>query len=146
MKTSVIKAIQLILSADAELLDILSVTAEMSIQSSIFALLIGLPIGILLGACKFPGRNVLLICNRTLMGMPPVVCGLLFYMLFSGVGPFRHLKLLFTVEIMIMAQIVLITPIVVGNMETYVSGIAPAVRETAKGLGLGGFKILHIFF
>ena len=131
-----LKAIALILSADAELLDILSVTAEMSLQSSIFALLIGLPIGILLGACKFPGRNILLVCNRTLMGMPPVVCGLLFYMLFSGVGPFRHLKLLFTVKIMIMAQIVLITPIVVGNMETYVSGVAPTVRETAKGLGL----------
>ena len=140
MKTSVMKAIELILSADAELLDILSVTAQMSIQSSILALLIGLPIGILLGACRFPGRNALLVTNRTLMGMPPVVCGLLFYMLFSGVGPFRHLKLLFTVKIMIMAQIVLITPIVVGNMETYVSGIAPAVRETAKGLGLGGFK------
>ena len=140
MKTSVMKAIELILSADAELLDILSVTAQMSLQSSILALLIGLPIGILLGACKFPGRNALLVTNRTLMGMPPVVCGLLFYMLFSGVGPFRHLKLLFTVKIMVMAQIVLITPIVVGNMETYVSGIAPAVRETAKGLGLGGFK------
>lgn len=140
MKTSVIKAIQLILTMDAELLDILSVTAEMSIQSSILALLIGLPIGIWLGACKFPGRNVLLIANRTLMGMPPVVCGLLFYMLFSGVGPFRHLKLLFTVKIMIMAQIVLITPIVVGNMETYVSAVAPTVRETAKGLGLSKIK------
>ena len=103
MKTSLIKAIELILSANAELLDILSVTAKMSLQSSIFALLIGLPIGIWLGACKFPGRNILLICNRTLMGMPPVVCGLLFYMLFSGVGPFRHLKLLFTVKIIIMA-------------------------------------------
>ena len=140
MKSSLIKAIELILSADAELLDILSVTAEMSIQSSLFALLLGLPLGIWLGACKFPGRNVLLVANRTLMGMPPVVCGLVFYMLFSGVGPFRHLKLLFTVDIMVMAQIVLITPIVVGNMETYVSSVAPAVRETAKGLGLNGFK------
>ena len=140
MKTSVMKAIALILSADAELLDILSVTAEVSLQSSIIALILGLPIGIWLGACKFPGRNVLLVANRTLMGMPPVVCGLLFYMLFSGVGPFRHLKLLFTVDIMIMAQIVLITPIVVGNMETYVAGVAPSVRETAKGLGLSGLK------
>ena len=140
MKTSLIKAIELILSADAELLNILSVTAKMSIQSSIFALLIGLPIGIWLGSCRFPGRNALLVTNRTLMGMPPVVCGLVFYMLFSGVGPFRHMKLLFTVDIMIMAQIVLITPIVIGNMETYVSGVAPAVRETAKGLGLGKFK------
>ena len=140
MKNALMKAIELILSADAELLNILSVTAQMSLQSSVIALLLGLPIGIWLGACRFPGKNALLVTNRTLMGMPPVVCGLLFYMLFSGVGPFRHLKLLFTVEIMVMAQIVLITPIVVGNMETYVSGVAPAVRETAKGLGLGGFK------
>ena len=144
MKTSVIKAVQLIMSMDAELLDILGVTAEMSLQSSLFALLIGVPIGIWLGACKFPGRNALLVANRTLMGMPPVVCGLLFYMLFSGVGPLRHLKLLFTVKIMIMAQIVLITPIVVGSMETYVSTVAPAVRETARGLGLSGFKTFRL--
>ena len=140
MKSSILKAIQLILSADPELLNILRVTADMSLQSSLIALLLGLPIGIWLGSCKFPGRNPLLVVNRTLMGMPPVVCGLLFYMLFSGVGPFRHLKLLFTVKIMIMAQVVLITPIVVGNMETYVSAVAPAVRETAKGLGFGGVK------
>jgi len=140
VKASLLKAIQLILSADAELLNILAVTAEMSVQSSVFALLLGLPIGIWLGACRFPGRNTLLVANRTLMGMPPVVCGLLFYMLFSGVGPFRHLRLLFTVDIMILAQMVLITPIVVGTMETYVSGVAPAVRETAKGLGLGRGK------
>jgi len=144
VKTSLIKAMQLILSLDAELLDILSVTAEMSIQSSILALLIGLPIGIWLGACKFPGRNVLLVANRTLQGMPPVVCGLVFYMLFSGVGPLRHMKLLFTVDIMILAQIVLITPIVVGTMETYVAGVAPAVRETARGLGLGPVRTFFL--
>lgn len=140
MQTALEKAIALILSKDAELLDILSVTAEMSLQSSIIALLLGVPIGIWLGACRFPGRNILLVTNRTLQGMPPVVCGLLFYMLFSGVGPFRHLRLLFTVDIMILAQVVLITPIVVGAMESYVSGIAPSVRETAKGLGLGSGK------
>ena len=140
MQSALEKAIELILSRNAELMNILEVTANMSLQSSILALLIGLPIGIWLGACKFPGRNVLLVANRTLMGMPPVVCGLLFYMLFSGVGPFRHLKLLFTVKIMVMAQVVLITPIVVGNMETYVAGVAPAVRETARGLGFGVLK------
>ena len=140
MKTSLVKAMALILSADPELLNILSVTAQMSVRSSLIALILGLPIGIWLGACRFPGRGALVVLNRTLMGMPPVVCGLLFYMLFSGVGPFGRLKMLFTVDIMIMAQIVLITPIVVGNMETYVSGVAAAVRETARGLGLGGLK------
>ena len=116
MGSALQKAIALILSADAELMNILSVTAKMSIQSSLIALLLGVPLGIWLGACKFPGRNVLVVVNRTLMGMPPVVCGLLFYMLFSGVGPLRHMKLLFTVKIMVMAQVVLITPIVVSNM------------------------------
>ncbi len=140
MGTALQKAIALILSADAELLNILSVTARMSLQSSLIALALGVPLGIWLGDCRFPGRGVLLVLNRTLMGMPPVVCGLLFYMLFSGVGPLRHMKLLFTVKIMVLAQVALITPIVIGNMETYVAGIAPAIRETAKGLGLGRFK------
>ena len=140
MGTAFQKALALILSGDAELLNILSVTARMSLQSSVLALLLGLPLGIWLGACRFPGRGTLLVVNRTFMGMPPVVCGLVFYMLFSGVGPFRHLKLLFTVDIMILAQVVLITPIVVGTVETYVTPIAPTIRETAKGLGLGRFK------
>ena len=140
MGSALEQALALILSADPELINILSVTGIMSVQSSILALLIGVPLGVWLGACRFPGRGALLVLNRTLMGMPPVVCGLIFYMLFSGVGPFRHMQLLFTVKIMVMAQVVLITPIVVGNMEAYVSGIASAVRETARGLRLGGLK------
>ena len=144
MQSALQKALALILSADAELLNILSVTGQMSLRSSLLALVLGVPIGIWLGSCKFPGRGGLLVLNRTLMGMPPVVCGLVFYMLFSGVGPLRHLKLLFTVDIMVMAQVVLITPIVVGNMETYVAGVAPSVRETAKGLGLSGFKTFSL--
>ena len=141
MQSALDKAIQLILTADRELCNILSVTAKLSISSSLIALLIGVPVGIWLGTTKFRGQRILLVINRTLMGMPPVVCGLLFYMLFSGVGPFRHMKLLFTVDIMILAQVVLITPIVIGNMETYVEGISDQVRETAKGLGLGSGKM-----
>jgi len=137
MQTALQKAITLILSMDAELCNILSVTAKMSLASSLVALLIGVPIGIWLGSRRFPGRGALLVLNRTLMGLPPVVCGLLFYMLFSGVGPFRHMKLLFTVEIMIAAQVVLITPIVVNSIETYVNQISPMIHETAIGLGLG---------
>lgn len=140
MGSALEQALALILSADPELINILSVTGIMSVQSSILALIIGVPLGVWLGACRFPGRGALLVLNRTLMGMPPVVCGLIFYMLFSGVGPFRYMQLLFTVKIMVMAQVVLITPIVVGNMEAYVSGIASAVRETARGLRLGVLK------
>ena len=137
MGSSVQKAIELILSGDAELLNILATTARVSLTSSVIALLIGTPVGMLVGAYRFPGRNTLVVVNRTLMGMPPVVCGLLFYLLFSGVGPFRHLKLLFTVELMIIAQVVLITPLVACTMETSVSEIAPSLRETTRGLGFG---------
>lgn len=140
MQSAFLKAIELILTADRELCNILGVTARMSLSSSALALLIGVPIGIWLGSCRFWGRGALVVANRTLMGMPPVVCGLLFYMLFSGVGYFGRFKLLFTVPIMVAAQVVLITPLVIGSMETYVSGIAPAVRETARGLGLRGGK------
>ena len=145
MQSALEKALQLILKADRELCNILSVTARLSISSSLIALLIGVPLGIWLGTTRFKGQSILLVLNRTLMGMPPVVCGLLFFMLFSGVGPFRHLKLLFTVDIMILAQVVLITPIVIGNMETYVTGIADPVRETAKGLGIGTGKLFLLF-
>ena len=144
MNTAFRKALALMLSADAELLDILSVTAKMSITSSLLALVLGVPLGIWLGASRFRGKNIFIVLNRTLMGMPPVVCGLIFYMLFSGVGPFRSAKLLFTVKIMILAQVVLITPIVAGNIESYVADVAPIVRETAAGLGLSRAKSFYL--
>ena len=118
------------ITADPELLNILGVTAKMSLSSSLIALLLGVPLGLLLGAASFRGRGLLVVLNRTLI----------FYLFFSGVGPFRGAELLFTVEIMIIAQVVLITPIVAGSMETYASSVAPAVRENACGLGLGKGK------
>ena len=84
MGSALEKAIDLILSADPELINILGTTARMSLSSSVIALLLGVPIGIWLGAARFPGREGLTILNRTLAGMPPVVCGLLFYMLFPS--------------------------------------------------------------
>lgn len=78
------------------------------------------------------------------MGMPPVVCGLVFYMLFSGVGPFRHLHMMFTVKLMILAQVVLITPLVAGNLESHLAKIAEPIKETAKGLSLSKGKTLYL--
>ena len=140
MQTALQKALELIVSGDRELGNILLVTARMCLSSSLLSLLLGVPIGIFLGAFRFFGRQVFIILNRTLMGMPPVVCGLLLYILFSGVGPFGKWQLLFTVPIMILAQVLLITPLVVVNLETYVSTVAPPLRETAKGLNLSRGK------
>ena len=141
MQTAFEKAIELMITADPELLNILGVAAKMSLSSSLIALLLGVPLDPPLGAASFRGRGLLVVLNRTLMGMPPVVCGLIFYLFFSGVGPFRGAELLFTVEIMIIAQVVLITPIVAGSMETY--ALRPSPRPCARhacGLGLGKGK------
>lgn len=142
MKTAFFQAIELIFSGDRQLLQILSVTMKMSLSSSVLALLIGVPIGVLLGSFLFRGRQILLIINRTLMGLPPVVCGLFCYLLFSGVGPLRHLHLLYTVTGMVIAQVLLLTPLVIGNMEVYVSAYAPSVWETARGMGISRRKTL----
>lgn len=74
------------------------------------------------------------------MGMPPVVCGLLCYLLFSGVGPLRHLKMLYTVSGMVVAQVILITPIVIGTMEPFVKKLYPEMRETLDGMHIRGVK------
>ena len=144
MHSALQKAIELILSGDRELANILLVTAKTCVTSSVIALLIGVPLGILLGAGNFRGRQALVVISRTLMGMPPVVCGLIMYILFSGVGPFGKYKLLFTVTIMIIAQVVLITPLVISNLETYVAQVAPQVKETARGLSLGPWKTIML--
>ena len=132
-----ITAWELIISGDRELINILIVTAKTCLTSSLIALLIGVPLGIWLGTTRFKGKHVFIVLARTLMGMPPVVACLLMYMLFSGVGPFGKLKLLFTVTIMVIAQVILITPLVIANLETYVSPISQQIYETAFGLGLG---------
>ncbi len=135
------KAIELLLSGDAQLAHIVSVTMRMTLTSSIAALLLGVPLGALYATARFPCRRALIVLNRTLMGLPPVVCGLLCYMLFSGVGPLRHFRLLYTVTGMAIAQVILITPIVAGNMETYLSGVTQRILPTARGLRLPGGKI-----
>lgn len=123
------------------MLNIISVTLRMTLTSSIAALLIGVPLGALYAMVRFPGRRAAIILNRTLMGLPPVVCGLICYILFSGVGPLRHLKLLYTVTGMVIAQVILITPIVAGNMETYLSDVTRRMLPTAMGMRLNRGKI-----
>ena len=137
-------SLNLIINHDKTLLDILVVTFKMSISSSIISLLIGVPIGIIYGYKNYPVNKFLIIINRTLMGMPPVVCGLLCYLLFSGVGPLRHLKLLYTIRGMIIAQVLLITPIVIGTMEPFIKKLYPEMKDTMDGIKISETKKLFL--
>ena len=140
MGSALERAFRLLFAGDPQILSILSVTLRMTLFSSVTALLLGAPFGVFLASARFLGRRTLILINRTLMGLPPVVCGLLCYLLFSGVGPLRGLKLLFTVTGMIVAQVLLITPVVAGSMETALSAYVGEIRETARGLGLSRGK------
>lgn len=140
MKTALAQALQLIASGNEQLRIIIEVTLQMSLTSSLVALFIGVPLGVLLSMYSFRGKRAIIVINRTLMGLPPVVCGLLCYMLFSGVGPLRYLRLLYTVKAMIVAQVILITPMIINSVETFLTGLTADIKETAKGLGLSSFK------
>ncbi len=131
----------MVVSGNAELLNIVGVTLRMSLASSLAALLIGVPLGVFAAMNRFPGKRVFIVMSRTLMGLPPVVCGLICYMLFSGVGPLGRYGLLFTVRAMVIAQLILITPLIVCQTETFLTGIADNIKENARGLGLGWSRI-----
>ena len=132
---SIRQAFELLFHFDKELWQIIGVTMRMSFCSTLISCLIGLPLGALLGSKQFKGKSFIKKIIHTLMGLPPVVAGLLVYALFTHYGPFGSLNLLFTVDIMVIAQVILITPIVIGLSSSFIEGSSAGVIETAGGLG-----------
>jgi tungstate transport system permease protein len=104
-------AFGLILSLDPAVLAIVALSLRVSLSALLLAALIGLPLGALLAVARFPGRGGVITLTNALMGLPPVVVGLLIYLLLSRSGPLGSFGLLFTPGAMILAQAVLITPI-----------------------------------
>jgi len=110
---SVGAALSLISSLDPELLSIVALSLRISLSASIIALIIGAPFGAWLAITKFRGRQVVVVLTNALLGLPPVVVGLVLYLLLSRSGPLGPAGLLFTPTAMIIAQALLATPIVV---------------------------------
>ena len=92
MGSAFAQALQLIATGDPLLLQIIGVTMRMSLTSSAVALVLGAPWGVFLAFGRSKLNSALIVVNRTLMGLPPVVCGLLCYLMFCGVGPLRFLQ------------------------------------------------------
>lgn len=116
-------------------MDSIRVTLIMSFWSTAIASILGIFLGILLERKHFPGKRLAIRINRTLMGAPPVVIGLLAYMLLRKKGPFGSLRWVFTIKGMIFAQVLIITPIVCGMVYSYAVRTAPAIRAFAKTMG-----------
>jgi tungstate transport system permease protein len=104
-------ALQLVLSGDPALVQIVQLSLTVSLSATVLAALIGVPVGALVALTQFPGRNALIVLLNALMGLPPVVVGLAVYLLLSRSGPLGEWGILFTPMAMILAQTILITPI-----------------------------------
>lgn len=116
-------------------MDAIKMTLIMAISSTSISAVVGITFGLLLERHNFRGKRIIIRMNRTLMGVPPVVIGLLVYLLLMRRGPLGSLSLLFTIQGMILAQTLIITPIISGMVYTHASRSAPSIRQFAKTMG-----------
>ena len=130
------ETINLLFGSDPELRQIIGVTLQMSVTSTLISVGLGIPLGTLIGMYQFRGKGILMRIINTLMGLPPVVAGLLVFFLLSRSGPLGEYKLLYSVTAMVIAQVILITPIATGLTASMISQRYPLLRETALGIGL----------
>lgn len=129
------QALILIWSLDPELIEITILSLRVSLTALLLAGMLGIPIGAALALKQFPGRRAILNIIYTLMGLPPVLAGLLVFLLLTSQGPFGNYELLFTPTAMIIAQIVLAFPIVAGLTVRSVQSQHQDVYDTAVTLG-----------
>ena len=120
---------------DPAVLSAIKVTFEMAFASTLVSAVLGVAIGLWLQNHEFAGKKVVVRINRTLMGVPPVVIGLLVYLLTMRGGLLGPLALLFTVKGMILAQVLIITPIISGMVFSYAESTVPAIKAFAKTMG-----------
>ena len=120
---------------DRETLEIIALTLRMTLLSTFISAVIGIPLGLWLEKAKFPGKTLAVRINRTLMATPPVVAGLVVYLILMRNGPLGFLRLLFTFEAMVIAQVVLISPIICGLVYTSATGNAASIRAFAATMG-----------
>jgi tungstate transport system permease protein len=130
-------AIGMIAGADAALARIVALSLRVSLTATAIAALIGLPLGALLAVTRFSGRRAVIVALNALMGLPPVVAGLLIYLLLSRSGPLGSLGLLFTPTAMVIAQAVLITPILAALTRQALEALWEEYAEQLQSFGAG---------
>lgn len=130
-------ALDLILRADPALLAIVRLSLIVSLSAVACAALIGIPFGALIALTKFPGRNAVIVILNALMGLPPVVVGLTVYLLLSRSGVFGSLGLLFTPTAMIIAQTILVAPIIAALARQTIEDIYAEYRDELDAMNVG---------
>jgi tungstate transport system permease protein len=125
----------LVVSLDPALLRIVALSLSVSLIAVLLAVVLGLPAGAFLALSRFPGRNALVVLFNALMGLPPVVAGLAIYLLLSRSGPLGSLGLLFTPAAMVIAQTVLVLPIVISLTRQVVEDLWREYEDQLRSLG-----------
>lgn len=130
-----VTALALIAGGDPVLMQIIGLSLRVSLSAVLIACLIGLPLGAGLALMRFRGRAGVIVTFNSLMGLPPVVAGLMIYLLLSRSGPFGDWKLLFTPWAMIAAQTVLIVPIIISLTRSMIEELWAEYEEQLRSLG-----------
>ena len=134
----------LALAGDPELRATLGRTIGVSGLATLGAMLVGVPLGYLLGRSRFRGRSVLVSIVNTGMALPSVVVGLVVWLLLSRSGPFGSLELIYTKTAMVLAQFVLATPIVIGVTSAAVQALPPDLPDLLRTLGAGPLRTIWL--
>ena len=133
------EALGLILTWDPDLIEIIGLSMRVTLTAVAVSCLIGLPLGAAVGAFSFPGRTAAIVVLNALMGLPPVVVGLIAYLILSAAGPLGPLSLLYTPTAMIIAQTILVTPIVAALTRQVVEDLHREYAEQFASLQVGPF-------
>jgi tungstate transport system permease protein len=130
-------ALQLVLGADPALLAIVGLSLTVSLAAVALATLIGLPLGAAVALLRFPGREAVIVTLNALMGLPPVVAGLAVYLLLSRSGPLGSWGLLFTPKAMVIAQAILVTPIIAALARQTIEDLWLEYRDELAAMNVG---------
>ncbi len=128
---------RLIAGLDATLIGIVALSIRVSLTAVVIASLLGLPLGAAIAVGRFPGRQALIVVLNALMGLPPVVVGLFVYLMLSRAGPLGQFGILFTPAAMVVAQTILILPIVAALSRQVIEDAWQEYREQLRSLGAG---------
>jgi len=123
---------------------IIGLTVVVTLLSTAISSLIGVPFGVVIGSSKFRGKKSVIRLVYTFAGIPPVIAGLLVYVFLSRKGPLGSLGLLFTPTAMVIAQVIIVTPLITGLTTASVKLKWDLMSETCTGLGLGRMKSLAL--
>jgi len=135
-------ALRQIVTLDPQLLQIIALSLKVTLTAVAIATLLGFAAGGVLAVYRFPGRGAVAALLNALMGLPPVVAGLIVYLLLSNAGPLGVLQLLYTPEAMIIAQVILITPIVAALTRQTCEDLLEEYRDQLRSLGASSAEMV----